>query len=425
VDGEVKQEAERGGDAAARPRRARGLALLLAALTGMTALAIDMSLPAMPQLRSVFGADVAAVQLTLSLFLAGYAAGQLVCGPLSDRVGRRPVLLAGLALFTAAGLACAAAGSLPVLVACRLVQGMGASVGPILARAVIRDRFGAREGAAVLSQVTVVMVAAPLVAPTLGGYVLVHLGWHAIFLVLGAAGAALWLASWRGLPESLPAGHAAEGGPGAVLASYRDVLRHRAGRAHLWATCFAYAGMFAYVSASPFVFIDGFGVPRQRFGLLFALTAGSMMAGAALNRALLARHSPDALLRRGAGLVLAAGAALLLAAWTGTGGAAGVLLPMMAYMLGMGLVQPNATAGAMAPHGRLAGVASSLMGSLQTAGSSLTGFAAGSLYDGTPRSLATVVAVMAALVFFASRRVGAAHGSGAADAASLPAGARA
>ncbi|MEW5928836.1 MAG: multidrug effflux MFS transporter [Gemmatimonadota bacterium] len=425
----MKQAVEDRDGSAARMPRGRGLALLLAALTGMTALSIDMSLPAMPQLQGVFGVDVAAVQLTLSLFLAGYAAGQLVCGPLSDRVGRRPVLLGGLALFTAAGFACAAAGSLPVLVACRFLQGMGASVGPILARAVIRDRFGAREGAAVLSQVTMVMVAAPLVAPTVGGYVLVHLGWHAIFLVLGAAGAALWLLSWRGLPETLPEGHAARGGWGAVLASYRAVLRHRSGRAYLLATCFSYAGMFAYVSASPFVFIDGFGVPRQSFGYLFALTAGSMMAGAALNRRLLRRRAPDALLRGGALLVFAAGIALLLAAWAGVGGAAGVLVPMMAYMLGLGLVQPNATAAAMAPHGRLAGVASSLMGSLQTAGSALAGFAAGALYDGTPRSLATIVALMAGLVFVVSRRAGAGDGAapapGEAPAAPLPLGAQA
>src|SRR3712207_3907526 len=130
---------------------ARGLTPLLAALTALTALSIDMSLPALPQLQQAFGASVSSAQLTLSIFLLGFALGQLVCGPASDRRGRRPVLLAGLGLFALAGLACAASTSLPVLVACRFLQGAGASVGPVIARAVVRDYYDARRGAAVLS----------------------------------------------------------------------------------------------------------------------------------------------------------------------------------------------------------------------------------------------------------------------------------
>ncbi|MES2464402.1 MAG: MFS transporter, partial [Armatimonadota bacterium] len=142
--------------------------LLLAALTALTALSIDMSLPALPQLQQTFAAAASAVQLTLSLFLVGYGVGQLACGFLSDRLGRRPVLLAGLVLFTAASFACALSPSLPVLVALRLAQGLGASVGPILARAMVRDRFGSsREAVSVLSQITQVMIVAPLLAPTL------------------------------------------------------------------------------------------------------------------------------------------------------------------------------------------------------------------------------------------------------------------
>src|SRR5215218_3282825 len=214
-------------------RRPWLLTLLLAALTGLTSLSIDMSLPAMPQLQETFRAGVSAVQLTLSIFLTGFALGQVVCGPLSDRWGRRPVLLAGLSLFTLAGLVCAASSSLPMLVAARFVQGAGASVGPVVARAIVRDRFDSRRAAAVLSQMTQVMIVAPLLAPTLGGYLLVRTGWPAIFVVLGASGALLSFICWRFLPETAAGGKAAAGGESApARGGLREVLSHRASLRH-------------------------------------------------------------------------------------------------------------------------------------------------------------------------------------------------
>jgi DHA1 family bicyclomycin/chloramphenicol resistance-like MFS transporter len=377
--------------------------LLLASLTGLTALSIDMSLPAMPQLQRAFEADVGAVQLTLSLFLAGFAAGQLVCGVMADRIGRRPVLLAGLALFAVAGLACAASPSLPVLVGARLVQGLGASVGPILARAIVRDCYGSREASGVLSQITQVMIAAPLVAPTLGGLLLVAFGWPAIFVLLGVSGAALWMVAWRRLAETLPASvRGAERAP--LLRSYAAVVSHPDSLRHGLTICFSYAGMFAYISGSPFVLIDAFGVPRAVFGVLFALPALALMVGATLNRRLVTRMQPALLLDRGVWLVAAGGLMLLALGWWRIGGVAGVVVPMMVYMLGMGLVQPNATAAALAPHGRIAGVTSSLIGSAQTAGGALSGWLVGTLYDRTPRSLAATVAILGILALLVHRR---------------------
>ncbi len=383
-------------------RRARPSVLMLAALTGLTALSIDMSLPAMPQLQRSFGAGVGAVQLTLSLFLAGFAAGQLVCGVVADRIGRRPVLLGGLALFTAAGLACAASPSLPVLLGARLVQGIGASVGPILARAIVRDCFDHREASGVLSQITQVMIAAPIVAPTLGGFLLLAFGWPAIFVVLGLAGLLLWLAAWFRLQETLPAA-VRDAGRIPLLRSYAAVLSHSESLRHGLTICFSYAGMFAYISGSPFVLIDAFGVPRALFGVLFALPAMALMGGATLNRRLVTRMPPGLLLRRGVRLVACAGLALLATGWMGIGGVAGLMVPMMAYMLGMGLVQPNATAAALAPHGRMAGVTSSLIGSAQTAAGALSGSLVGLFYDHTPRSLATAVAIAGVLTLLVHR----------------------
>ncbi len=385
-------------------RRPALLTVLLAALTGLTSLSIDMSLPAMPQLQETFRAGVSSVQLTLSIFLTGYALGQMVCGPLSDRWGRRPVLLAGLALFTLAGLVCAGSTSLLMLVAARFVQGAGASVGPVVARARVRDRFDSRRAAAVLSQMTQVMIVAPLLAPTLGGYLLVHTGWPAIFVVLGASGALLSLVCWRFLPETArPKKVDEEVERLAAGASLREVLRHRASLRHALTTCFAYAGMFAYIGSSPFVLMDGFGVGEESFGYYFALTATALLVSATVNRALLRRHTSSLLiLRRGVFVIFAAGALLALASWFSFGGLAGVLVPMMAYMFGQGLLMPNATAAAMAPHGESAGVISSLMGALQTAGGALAGYLVGAFYDHTPLSLAVTVAAFASLTLLAS-----------------------
>src|SRR5215208_5691706 len=289
-------------------RRPWALTLLLASLTGLTALSIDMSLPAMPQLQETFGAGVSAVQLTLSVFLAGFALGQVFCGPLSDRWGRRPVLLAGLALFTLAGLACAGSTSLTMLVAARFVQGAGASVGPVVARAIVRDRFDSRRAAAVLSQMTQVMIVAPLLAPTVGGYLLVHTGWPAIFVVLGASGALLSFVCWRFLPETArPKQVDVEVKRPTAVAGLREVLKDRASLRHALTTCFAYAGMFAYVGSSPFVLMDGFGVGEESFGYYFDLTATALLVSATVNRALLRRHKPSLLiLRRGVFAIFAA-----------------------------------------------------------------------------------------------------------------------
>jgi MFS transporter, DHA1 family, multidrug resistance protein len=383
------------------------MTLLLAAMTGLTALSIDMSLPAMPQLQETFGAGVSSVQLTLSIFLAGFALGQVICGPLSDRWGRRPVLVVGLTVFTIAGFLCAGSTSLSMLIAARFLQGVGASVGPVVARAIVRDRYDSRRGAAMLSQMTQVMIVAPLLAPTLGGYLLAYLGWPAIFLVLGGSGALMCYLCWRYLPETaLMRCAQAERQSDGLWSCLNDVLSHRSSVRYALTTCFAYAGMFAYVGASPFILMEVFGVSEQNFGYFFALTATALLISATVNRSLLKRRASSLLiLRRGAFIIFAAGLSLGLAVWFGVGGLAGVLVPMMAYMFGQGLVMPNATAAAMGPHGQSAGVVSSMMGAMQTGGGALAGYLVGAFYDHTPLSLGVTVALFAGLTLFASGAV--------------------
>lgn len=373
------------------------LTLMLAALTALTALSIDMSLPAIPEFQRVFAAAPAEAQLTLSLFLAGFAFGQLFCGPLSDRLGRRPVLLAGLSLFSLAGLACALSPSLGWLLFGRFLQGLGASVGPVVARAIVRDSYDAESASSVLSQIVQVMIVAPLVAPTLGGYLLVEFGWPSVFVALGLGGALLGFVCWRSLPET----STGQGGASA-LAGLRSLLTHRQSLRHVLCVCAVYAGMFAYVGGSPLVLMDVFGVSERHFGAYFAVTAASLLVSATLNRALLKRHVPSStLLRWGVRIVLVSG---LLLPFTMGFGLAGVLVPMMGYLFGQGLLMPNATAAAMAPHGRSAGVVSSAIGFLQTAGGALTGYLVGHFYNGTPLSLAVIVALFAGLTYLAHER---------------------
>jgi MFS transporter, DHA1 family, multidrug resistance protein len=375
------------------------LTLLLAALAALVALSIDMSLPAMLELQRVFSADAPAVQLTLSLFLLGFALGQVICGPLSDRLGRRPVLIAGLIVFAGAGIGCAFSPNLTLLVGLRFIQGLGACVGPVIARAIVRDRFDAKESASVLSQITQVMIVAPIIAPTLGGLLLGAFGWSSIFLTLGGCGVAILAVSGLALPETLPPRTDAET-PAPVWRNFATVLAHRTSLRHTLAVALSYGGMFAYISGSPLVLMDVFGISEQRFGIFFAATAVSVMIGASVNRFLIKRkRQPSQMLTAGAYLIMSAASILVALALLKIGGLFGVILPMCVYMFGLGLLQPNATAAAMAPHGRLAGVSSSLIGFLQTACAALTGWLVSAFYDHSPASLAVTVALMAALTF--------------------------
>jgi MFS transporter, DHA1 family, multidrug resistance protein len=376
-------------------------------MTGMTALSIDMNLPALPHIAKVFGSSVVQVQLTLSVFLLGFGVGQLICGPLSDRYGRRRILLIGLVVFTLAGFGCACSLTLATLIVLRFVQGMGASVGRVLSLALVRDNFEHDEATSVLSLMTQVMMIAPLVAPNLGGYMLIWFGWRSIFLVLGLSGAILWLAVWWGIGEpKRPHVNVPTAG---LWATARRVISHRQTLLNTLVICFAGGGLFAYLTGSPFVYTDVFHVPKEHFGRYFAVTALCLMVGAGINRARLERNGSQVLLRSGVRILAAAGLALIGLMYA-RAGLFGVVVPMMAYMFGLGFVTPNATAAAIAPHGNAAGLASSVIGSVQTVGGFVAGCLVGAFYNGTPASLAWVVFVMsilAALTHWAAVRYGA------------------
>jgi MFS transporter, DHA1 family, multidrug resistance protein len=372
---------------------------LLGGLTAMTAFAVDMSLPALPTLAQSFAASPERVQLTLSLFVFGYGVGQLFYGPLSDRFGRRPLLLAGLAIYTLSGFACALAPTIEMLVAARLVQGLGGCVGPILGRAVVRDHFSGARVAQMLSYVMLVFALAPMVAPLLGGALLALLGWPSIFFAFGLFGLALMLATWLGFGESLSVPDANALRLTRLLANGRRFFGNRRCVGHMLINSFIFAGLFAFISASPFVFIEVYGVPPGRFGLYFALSALGIVLGALANGRLVRRHRPDRVLRLGLALLAAAGALMLALALAGWGGPLPFALAMTAYVFAQGLSMPNAIAAAMEPLPDMAGMSASFLGAVQMLAGSLAGYVVNALYDGTPLPMAAIIAAMSAGAF--------------------------
>jgi MFS transporter, DHA1 family, multidrug resistance protein len=372
---------------------------LLGALTAMTAFATDMSLPALPTLTRSFAASPERVQLTLSFFILGYGVGQLFYGPLSDRFGRRPMLLAGLAIYTLSGFACAWAPSIEVLVAARLIQGLGGCVGPILGRAIVRDHYSGVHAAQMLSYVTLVFALAPMVAPLLGGALLDLFGWPSIFFAFGVFGLLLLIVTWFAFAESLAVPDARALELTRLIAKGQRFFSNRHCVGYMLINSFIFAGLFAYISGSPFVFIGIYGVPAGRFGFYFALSALGILLGALVNGRLIRRRPPERVLRFGLRLLAAAGAVMLLVAVFGWGSPLWLTLAMLGYVFAQGLCMPNAIAAAMEPLPDMAGMGASFLGAVQMLGGSLAGYAVNALYDGTPLPMAAMIAAMAMAAF--------------------------
>ncbi|MBY0333952.1 MAG: multidrug effflux MFS transporter [Acetobacteraceae bacterium] len=374
------------------------LIVILGALTAFGPLATDMHLPAFPAITAGLGTESAGVQRALAAFFAGMGLGQLLYGTVSDRVGRRPALLAGLALFTLASLAAAMADGIGWFTLARFIQGIGGCAGPVLARAIARDLAEGPAMARLMSQLMLVSGLAPIVAPTLGSALLAGFGWRAIFVTLAGYGAVLAVAVILLLRESLPPERRRRDGPAAVLGTYLGLLTDRRFIGLALSGALLSAGMFTYIGASPFVFMELHGLAPHHYGMLFGLNAIGIMAVAQGNALAMRRGVPTA---RALDLVQAwmGGAALLLlvVVTTGFGGFPAVAIALFCYVAGIGAVMPLASAQAMAAHGRVAGSASALIGTLQFGIGALVGWLVGALHDGTALPMAVGIAGCAAL----------------------------
>src|SRR5262245_6620293 len=372
--------------------------LILGALTAFGPMSVDMYLPALPTIEREFLTATGPTQLTLSAYLLGMALGQLAYGPISDMIGRKKPLYAGLLLYVLASAGCAAAGSIEQLIALRFLQAVGGSAGVVMARAMVRDLFEAREAARMFSLLMLVMGVAPILAPLAGGWMMLAAGWRAVFWVLAAFGAACLAASLAGLPETRAPELRGGAGLPDMLRGFRFVLAERRFIGPALAGAFAGAGMMGYISAIPFVLIGQFGVAPERFGWFFGLNAFGLIACSQLNRRLLARHPVASLLRFGLALNAASALTLLAVTLAGIGGVVGLMIPLFGALASLGFVYPNASALALAPFPERAGTASSVMGTMQHGSGALVGALVGASLGASavPMALAFALCGLAA-----------------------------
>ncbi len=391
--------------AAAKPAVRRGfwLVITLGALSGFGPLCLDMYLPALPELPADLSSTTAAAQLTLSACIVGLALGQLITGPLSDRFGRRMPLLTGVAVFVLASVICAVSTSMTVLIAVRLVQGAAGAAGIVVGRAVVADMFAGKAAAAYFSAIATINGLAPILAPVIGGQVLRVGTWRTVFWVLAGVGAVLLVLAAVVLKETLPPNRRTLGGFGGTLRAFSTLLRDPGYVGCVLAGCLVTAAMFGYISASPFLLQDGFGVSPQWFSACFALNAFGIVLATVIGRILLRWTSSWFLLCWGVGQGLV-GAGLLtvtvLAGW----GLAMVLLSLFVMVSAVGFALPHASALAMDRHRGIAGSASALLGLTQFALGAVTASLAGIGDPATGKALgvtalvATVMAVAGLLL---------------------------
>ncbi|MFC4298343.1 Bcr/CflA family multidrug efflux MFS transporter [Castellaniella hirudinis] len=377
--------------------------ILMGALAAIGPLAIDMYLPAFGAMARDLGVHQGQVERTLASYLLGLALAQLAYGPLADRYGRKPPLLLGLALFSIASIACALSRDIDHLILWRVVQAFGGAAGMVIPRAVIRDHLDTREAAQALSLLMLVMGVMPILAPLLGGQAVTLGSWRTVFYLMSLAGVGLWLAVALRMRESLDPARRSPLAVGAIAGQFRRLLTHRGFMRYTLAGGFGSAGLFAYISGSPQVFITIYGIDPRWFGLLFGLNAASLIFASQVSARLLNRHPPIRLLARAQGtlvLMTLCALALTLLDW--------ITLPLlmlclMGFMASQGFVGPNAAALALAEQGGRLGVASALMGALQMLCGALAGFAVSAWHTDTPLPLTAVLAFCATLSWFFGR----------------------
>lgn len=374
---------------------------LLAAVLGLMsmfgAISIDMYLPALPALEAALQAEPAAVQMTLGGFLLGFGLVQLLFGPLSDSIGRRPVALGGILLYVVGSILCATAETVEILILARLLQGLGASAGPVMARAMVRDLYSRDESAKMYSILMLLMGAAPMIAPVAGGQLLAYFDWRAIFWALTAFGILCLIVAAVFAPETLPRTRRSRGSIRTALHHYRDLLHARRFLGYSLTLGFIFAAMFTYIAGTPHVYITVMGVSPQHFGYLFSVNVVGMMALSALNSRIVTRVGADRMLTYGLLLTLLGATVLLITGVGGFFGLAGIAVPLFIMLASIGLIGANGTAGALAAFPHMAGAASALAGVLPFVVGTASGFVLGLFHDDSARPMAIIMFILVVL----------------------------
>jgi DHA1 family bicyclomycin/chloramphenicol resistance-like MFS transporter len=359
--GAIAARPVQGGAAVSDDRRRLTLLLIIGALTGLAPMSIDFYLPALPHLTADLGADTSTGQLTLTACLLGIALSQVIAGSLSDTLGRRRLVLIGLAAYGSVSALCAVAPNIWVLLGLRFAQGCACGIGFVVARAVVRDVYSGDAAARIFALLVLISGVAPVLAPVVGAQVLLLTSWRGIFVVLAVLGAILFTTAALRLPETLPVHLRHEPGLGAKLRVFGALLTDRSFVPFAVSGGLSFAAMFAYISGSPFVLENIYGLSPPLYGIAFGVNSAGIVAASQVSRRLVGRVGPAPLLRIGVTTMAVGGVGLLATVLLGIG-----LVPLLLFLLAtissVGLIQPNATALAMAHQQHAAGSASALFG---------------------------------------------------------------
>jgi len=386
-----------------RRRSSRLFVAAIALLSAFAPMSIDMYLPALPTLTREFATDAAHVQLTLSAFFVGFGLVPLLAGPMLDRFGRRPMLGTATLLYILASLACFLAASIEHFIVLRFLQGIAAGCAPVAVRAIVRDTYQREDAARIMSLTMLIVAAAPMLAPILGGWLLVGFGWRAIFLTLAGFGAVGALVTLLLIPETLAPQYRRPLAWRVTLQGYRQLLGSGPFLRYIMTSGLMFAAMFTYVAGAPFLFINLYGVAPEHFGLIFAINVTGMMIGATLNSRLVRHVGSERMLGFGTSLAAAAGIALLAAVGLADWGIAAVIAPVALMTCGLGMIAPNATALSLQNWPHMAGTASAVSSFTQSAFGALAGGVVGLFHNGTALPMAAIMATCAVLCLLVYR----------------------
>lgn len=379
------------------------LLALLAALVALGPLSVDMYLPAMPVMTEALDSTVGAMHLTMSAYLTGFALFHLACGPVADRFGRKPPLIAGTALFVVACLGCSQADSVQELLGFRFLQGIGACVGPTLARTITRDLFGPTRAARALSLIAMLMALAPAVAPGLGGLMLLVLPWSSIFWFLAAYGAVMLILIHCFLAESLPRQQSLH--PLSIARNFGQLLQDPYYLSATLAGGLMYAGLMTYLASSSFVYIEMLGVPVKYFGLIFLTTVIGYMCGSALSARLSLGHESELIMLVGTGVGLTGATCMLAGHLLLPDSVVALALPTALFSTALGLVLPHAMTIALKPFPYIAATASALLGFIQMSLAACASALGGQLLADTPRPMLLILVTITLLSLVLALRV--------------------
>lgn len=375
-------------------KRSLSFLLILSALMAFTSLSTDIYLPAMPTMERQLNGDA---ELTITGFLLGFSIAQLIWGPISDRIGRKLPLFIGMVLFVIGSVGCAFSESISAVVFWRIFQAVGACVGPMLSRAMIRDSFAQSQAAQMLSTLTIIMAIAPIAGPFIGGGLLKVASWHWIFWLLAMIGVLMFTAIFK-LPETLPREKRASGSVWNAFKNYRTLLANATFMRYTLSVTFFYVAAYAFITGSPFVYIDYFGVAAQNYGFLFGLNIIGIMSLSFLNRKLVSRFALSKLLVVSSLVAFVASAVFFVLAWANIGGIWSVIVPMFVMFSMNGIIAACANAAALAAvPNQVAGSAAALLGSLQYGSGIISSLLLAVFSSGTPFTMAWIIVLFVGL----------------------------